>query len=651
MSKNYLKKVSDYFRFKYNPENEMSVELLKKSKQLVLNNNNYNNYSKFYHSFTTRFTYKLPNVSIYPMQKNSEIISLGEIKKNKEEKTEENKRTKIFQPILEYKKYSTISYKEKNENNKENSNSKLNSSNQETINEKIFLNYIDKFNNMNNVMHNYITYRITYYVNQLDEIKYLMSIIQKQKEDLYINIFDDKEINCKLNIFNIYNDIQIKLIFNSIIIYIYDSNNKKVEKIKFPFCFVPFFYGISLQQFKLLLIQIIDFNKEKNILFINKEKLNNKFKEFLKEKSFYNNLSFISNYKKVSEFNFNWLVNFDDTYIKFKLLIKLPHFKTRIKFSNGNKLTFFKTIEIKHVSYLIKENYKDWDLFLLNTFCIYKDFRCLINNALSYNNEYKNNNYINFDENKSKLNFNNNMKNSLEFYIVEKEKNDIFKNLYFKISSPYVEISYIKPNILENLISSKKIQLTFKEAIQLNKLRNSWYPEEIIKKCCILKNNNYNNSFTKINFKDKINNNNNNEIDLNLNKYIFGFDETILKFIKRSKIPIPDKKVTRKNFNIKLIPPEIHWSEKITEKLFKYSMERKDYEKLFDLPLNEWETFILKLLPKIKEHSSNLLNDDDVREKSKKRGTFNFTNNLKSNVNLKRFQKQFSEKKLIVQQQ
>jgi hypothetical protein len=371
----------------------------------------------------------------------------------------------------------------------------------------------------------------------------------------------------------------------------------------------------------------------------------------LEQKTFYNNLSFINNYKKVSEFNFNWLVNFDNNYIKFKLLIKLPHFKTRIKFSNGNKLTFFKTIEIKHISYLIKENYKDWDLFLLNTFCIYKDFRCLINNALSYNNEYKNNNYINFDENKSKLNFNNNMKNSLEFYIVEKEKNDIFKNLYFKISSPYVEISYIKPNILENLISSKKIQLTFKEAIQLNKLRNSWYPEEIIKKCCILKNNNYNNSFTKINFKDKINNNNNNEIDLNLNKYIFGFDETILKFIKRSKIPIPDKKVTRKNFNIKLIPPEIHWSEKITEKLFKYSMERKDYEKLFDLPLNEWETFILKLLPKIKEHSSNLLNDDDVRKKSKKRETFNFTNNLKSTVNLKRFQKQLSEKKLIVQQQ
>ena len=645
MSKNYLKKVSDYFRFKYNPENEMSVELLKKSKQLVLNNNNYNNYSKFYHSFTTRFTYKLPNLSIYPMQKNSEIISLGEIKKNKEE----NKDTKIFQPILEYKKYTTISYKEKNENSKENSNSKLNSSNQETINEKIFLNYIDKFNNMNNVMHNYITYRITYYVNQLDEIKYLMSIIQKQKEDLNINIFDDKEINCKLNIFNIYNDIQIKLIFNSIIVYIYDSNNKKVEKIKFPFCFVPFFYGISLQQFKLLLIQIIDFNKEKNILFINKEKLKNKFKEFLEEKSFYNNLSFINNYKKVSEFNFNWLVNFDNNYIKFKLLIKLPHFKTRIKFSNGNKLTFFKTIEIKHISYLIKENYKDWDLFLLNTFCIYKDFRYLINNALSYNNEYKNNNYINFDENKSKLNFNNNMKNSLEFYIVEKDKNNIFKNLYFKISSPYVEISYIKPNILENLISSKKIQLTFKEAIQLNKLRNSWYPEEIIKKCCIIKYNNYNNFLTKKNYKDNINDNN--EIDLNLNKYIYGFDETILKFIKRSKFPIPDKKVTKKNFNIKLIPPEIHWSEKITEKLFKYSMERKDYEKLFDLPLNEWEPFILKLLPKIKEHSSNLLNDDVVREKSKKRGTFNFTNNLKSNINLKRYQKQLSEKKLIVQQQ
>ena len=40
-----------------------------------------------------------------------------------------------------------------------------------------------------------------------------------------------------------------------------------------------------------------------------------------------------------------------------------------------------------------------------------------------------------------------------------------------------------------------------------------------------------------------------------------------------------------------------------------------------------------------------------VKNKKKKRGIFNFTNNLKSKINLKRFQKQLSEKKLIVQQQ
>ena len=646
MSKSYLKKISNFFQFKYNPENEMSVELLKKSKQLVLNNNNYNDYSNFYHSFTTRFTYKLPNVNIYPMQKNSEIISLREIKKNKDEKTEENKRKSVFQPILEYKKYSTISYTDNNENIKENM--KLNNSN-ETINEKIFLNYIDKFNNMNNVMHNYITYRITYYVNKLDENKYLMSIIEKQKEDKNINIFDDK-INCKLNMFNIYNDIQIKLIFNSIIIYIYDSNDKKIEKLKLPFCFVPFFYGISLQQFKLLLLKIMEFNEENNILSINKEKLNNNFKKFLEQKTFYNNLSFINNYKKISEFKFNWFVNLDiNNYFKFKLLIKLPHFKTRIKFSNGKKLTFYKTIEIKHISYLIKDNYKDWDLFLLNTFCIYKDFRYLINNALSYNNEYKNNNYINFDENKSKTYLKNSMKNSLEFYIIEKGNNDVFKNFYFKMSSPYVEISYIKSNILENLISSKKIQLTFKEAIQLNKLRKSWNPEEIIKKCCIIKNKNF---FNKNKNKNDVFYNNT-EIDLNLNKYIFGFDESILKFIKKSN-PIPDKKVTKKNFNIKLIPPEIHWSEKITEKLSKYSIEKKDYEKLFDLPLNEWEIFILKLLPKIKD-LTNAINSDRSNKKLQfeKRGTYNFTN-LKS-PNVKKFhrinEKHYSEKKLLLIQE
>jgi hypothetical protein len=245
---------------------------------------------------------------------------------------------------------------------------------------------------------------------------------------------------------------------------------------------------------------------------------------------------------------------------------------------------------------------------------------------LSYNNENKVNNYINFNDNKTKIYFKNNMKNSLEFYVVEKENNNSFKNLYLKISSPYVEISYIKKNI-ENISSKKKIQLTFKEAIQINKLRHSWYPEELIKKCCDLKNKTYNETETEYkNFKKKMNEkNNDDEIDLNLQKYIYGFDESVLKYIKRNKFPIPDKKVTKKNFNVKLIEPKLQWCDKITDKLYKYSLETKDYEKLFDLPLNQWEIFILNIIPKIMEFSE-LESSLDNKKVFKKRGTYNNNN-------------------------
>ena len=634
MSKIYLKKISHQFKFKNNPENEMSVELLKKSKQLVLNNSNYNNYSNFYHSFTTKFTYKLPDINIYPLQKNTNIISLREIKLYNDTKKDTIKNKILYFPISN-DCYSTIFTQETNDNNNtnntnNNNNNKNNISenkiynNQETINEKNFLNYIDKFNNMNNVMYKYITYRETYYINQLNEINYLISVIQNQKKENKIDLFDENEINCKLNVFNIYNNnIEVKLIFNSIIIYIFDINDKKIEKLKLPFIFIPFFYGTSLQLFKLMLLNIIEYNKEENKLFINKNKFNNNFKEFLDTKQFYNNLSFINNYKTINEIKLNWFVRLDlNKYSQYKLLIKLPHFKTRIKNSNEKKLTFFKTIDIKYTSYLMKDKFKDWDLFLLNTFCIYKDFRFYINNALSYNNENKVNNYINFNDNKTKIYFQNNMKNAIEFYVVEKRKNDIFKNLYFKISSPYIEIAYIKNNIFENLSSKKKIQLTFKEAIQINKLRHSWYPEELIKKCCNLKN--YKLIYKTAN-KDSKKKIIDDEIDINLQKYIYGFDESVLKYVKRNKFPIPDKKVTKNNFNVKIIEPKLQWCDKITDKLYKYSLETKDYEKLFDLPLNQWEIFILNIIPKIMEFSELENPEEDIDKSKKKRLTYKAT--------------------------
>ena len=53
-----------------------SIDLLKKSKKLILNTKRYSNYSNYYNQLTMKHTFKLPNVTNYPIQINEGIISI-----------------------------------------------------------------------------------------------------------------------------------------------------------------------------------------------------------------------------------------------------------------------------------------------------------------------------------------------------------------------------------------------------------------------------------------------------------------------------------------------------------------------------------------------------------------------------------------------
>jgi hypothetical protein len=156
----------------------------------------------------------------------------------------------------------------------------------------------------------------------------------------------------------------------------------------------------------------------------------------------------------------------------------MPHIKMRFKYINKSKITIYKTFNIKYVSYLIKENYKDWDLFSLNSLCIYKDFRDNVNQALSYHKIILRNKCVNLDDIIYKLNSEKIANNSLEFFATFENK-DNFENIFVNITSPTIAINFKESGFNK----TNNFKLNFKEAVQLNKMRSSFEPEEMINRC------------------------------------------------------------------------------------------------------------------------------------------------------------------------
>jgi hypothetical protein len=125
------------------------------------------------------------------------------------------------------------------------------------------------------------------------------------------------------------------------------------------------------------------------------------------------------NYNNIPHFKYEWIINKDNLIKKYKLKIKMPKIKVRFKYKNGHKTTLIKSLDSTHMSYLILEKFKDWDLFLLNSFCIIKEFRKTINHALSYNPLINNKNIkLDLDDQKLKLHKSKENKFSFIFFIL-----------------------------------------------------------------------------------------------------------------------------------------------------------------------------------------------------------------------------------------
>ena len=278
----------------------------------------------------------------------------------------------------------------------------------------------------------------------------------------------------------------------------------------------------------------------------------------------------------------------------------MPIIKVRFKYSNNIKTTLFKSLDSTKMSYLILEKFKDWDLFLLNSFCIIKEFRKIINQALSYNLLLNNKNIKhNLDDTKIKLNKKSYSKFSTVFFITLYD--DLGgKNYFFEIKTPQILINYQSDMIK---LYEKMYELNMKEAIQLNKMRKSFWPEDMINRCLIVEEKSiYNKKWV--------------ETKLELDDKIFDFDNDLLKFIKRQDSFLNEIINNKSILRITILFPTIYWFVSNSLEQKKYDMKRSEFEELFELPICDWYQYIIDNFQKIKEESNKRMKKNDLKKRN-----------------------------------
>ena len=512
--------------------------------------------------------------------------------------------------------------------------SKLNEGNLH-INKDNFLHFIDEMNKNKIHINKCKKYVKDYFMEKKDGNKsFFEDLIYKYKydENENYNFFLNSDYSSKKNSFKIGNfEITFKITslryifyeipevkqgeqeFDSAVFYDLEKNsNVKYNinsKIKLPFEFLSIFYGISFREFINLMISIIDYDYDKNKFFIeytnfiNKIELGKSLYDFFAENCYF----YLHNYNHKKQcFIYDWEVkNKNSIDVKhYVVKILMPQLRINIKYDNEYKIKFFSTIEIQTIGDLIKNSFNHWDLYTLVYFSEFKLFRYEINKILcgryktifndNFNNNFKNKKRgkkISFNLNTINIILNTKIKNRKSygfFYSHQKLENNENETYYIKLKIPQIRIS------LNNSLYSfnKKFDISIKEMSQINKLRRSFRPEDIIKYSMIIirskqkvndmlsesvkPKRNYTSKFSSrrnstIVSKDKTTSNKNNkhhikreavkgnikfnknynneeyikDIKLNLDNYIFNLDESILKFIK-----VKENKINKMNNNL-----------------------------------------------------------------------------------------------------
>ena len=430
------------------------------------------------------------------------------------------------------------------------------------------------------------------------------------------------------------------------------SNNNSTKenyilntKINFPFEFLSIFYGLNFEEFIIILLSLVNFDFDKNKFFIDYNNFVNKIEEckilydFFTEKSFAFNFN---HYNSKEYYSYNWDIKGNNKEIK-KYLIKLllPKITLKINCANKSKFKFYSSISVKTMNNLFKNSFNNWDFFIFLFFSEKKLFRFEINKIIcgKYSN-FKNMKNISYNLTDSITKINtikkDNKSQSFFYTFIKEGKN---QNYFINFIFPKISIS------LNNF--HKNFDIDFKRFYQLNKLRKYFSPEHLIKYGMTIKkgknkiihndeekntvpapktmrplkrSSSQLNSGKKLSFKkyyknkmkmkneivglnpqiqNKENKENNEvvikDIELNLDKYIFNFDETVLKFINKKEVYkenfVSNNNNHDKKFNINFGTLELTWVDK-DGLINNYKFDKKISRNLFKSPQIKWRLYV-----------------------------------------------------------
>ena len=548
----------------YNRPNSALLPVSKSLKSITLSSQIYSNYIGYYSNLTQIHSFKNPRFDQYPLRKNKDFLA---IKFRPSTARESNN-----------KKLSLL-------DNKTNSEIKNNIKEDKTAKkpvEKKLLNF--KYNvikSRNDKLNTYNSYKTGKDFGELCDINLFESKFLKQiglkKVDMN-NLFEEKQKNFNFffeyiqrfdhlkNIFKEDNyhrntkfsgktsikkeNMEFKLDIYSLCLKFFSlGNNKEKEsqRLYFPFILMPLFYLLDFTSFKVLLSEIIIFNKTKSCFEYIKENLLinilikyiNYISNSLKNKNGYINNITYNKKETVYPLIFDWIVtasslNEDDeenTNIKsnsrnnyrcFKLKIVLP----KIKFVVDNLNIKINKFLNKHIiSNLLKNKFKKWELYIFFDLFTTKRFK-IITNLIMLNKYYE------IGLKKIKLNKNYKVQNKdYEFFLTHIEDN---YSKYYTFIPFIILIVFGKKNK-----KFQKINLNMKESINLVKFGKKWGMINTLFKCmffdktkdkiffkfelledndnelykAITERNNQNNNYLKTeNLNDKINSNDINDI-------------------------------------------------------------------------------------------------------------------------------------------
>ena len=548
----------------YNRPNSALLPVSKSLKSITLSSQIYSNYIGYYSNLTQIHSFKNPRFDQYPLRKNKDFLA---IKFRPSTARESNN-----------KKLSLL-------DNKTNSEIKNNIKEDKTAKkpvEKKLLNF--KYNvikSRNDRLNTYNSYKTGKDFGELCDINLFESKFLKKiglkKVDMN-NLFEEKQKNFNFffeyiqrfeylkNIFKEDNyhrntkfsgktsikkeNMEFKLDIYSLCLKFFSlGNNKEKEsqRLYFPFILMPLFYLLDFTSFKVLLSEIIIFNKTKSCFEYIKENLLinilikyiNYISNSLKNKNGYINNITYNKKETVYPLIYDWIVtasslNEDDeenTNIKsnsrnnyrcFKLKIVLP----KIKFVVDNLNIKINKFLNKHIiSNLLKNKFKKWELYIFFDLFTTKRFK-IITNLIMLNKYYE------IGLKKIKLNKNYKVQNKdYEFFLTHIEDN---YSKYYTFIPFIILIVFGKKNK-----KFQKINLNMKESINLVKFGKKWGMINTLFKCmffdktkdkiffkfelledndnelykAITERNNQNNNYLKTeNLNDKINSNDINDI-------------------------------------------------------------------------------------------------------------------------------------------